>query len=264
MDDGSIFFVKVGTDENSKKWAHKEIAMYRFLQKNNYKYIPELVATNSDETAFAIEALSEGEDWDWSDAWTSERLEKTLAAMDTLANIPFTDEPGTLFDAHTISEADDGWQYLTASDEKQKRLNNMLHKANQHSLADSLDIATQASASKQFIFHNDALVHNDIRADNCAWNSRLKTVKLVDWNWAQPGDRRLDLAATLVSVHKSGFNILPYISRLDAAALRWMAGFWFNQAIEPIWLGGPEDLRPSQLQSAITSLELAKHCESLI
>lgn len=255
---GRTIFVKIGTDDNTKKWARKEIAIYHFLADKQYDHIPALIATNSDETAFAIEALPESDGWDWSNEWTAERLNVTLAAMNALAEIPFDNTSSELFEAHTLSEADDGWQYLAASDDKQKLLANLLRDTGHAALADSLDISAMAQQSKKFTFQNNALVHNDIRADNCAWNPRLKTVKLVDWNWMQPGDRRIDLAATLVSVHKSGFSVLPYASRLDADALCWMAGFWLNQAVEPIWPGGPEDLRPSQLQSAITSLELAK------
>ncbi|MDR3547707.1 MAG: hypothetical protein P4M11_05480 [Candidatus Pacebacteria bacterium] len=98
-----------------------------------------------------------------------------------------------------------------------------------------------------------------MRADNCAWNKDKREVKLVDWNWLELGDRRIDLAASLTHVQNSGFDVLKsYSDRLDPEALNWMAGFWLNAASQPIWEGGPEKLRDTQLQAGLTALRLAK------
>ncbi len=67
----------------------------------------------------------------------------------------------------------------------------------------------------------------------------------------------------LTHVHVSGFNVLQnHGERLDAGALRWMAGFWLEGASKPIWPGGPERLRDIQLQAGITALHLAEQVES--
>jgi aminoglycoside phosphotransferase (APT) family kinase protein len=125
-------------------------------------------------------------------------------------------------------------------------------------MAIKLDFAALAEHSSRFAFRNDVLVHNDVRADNCAWNAQTREVKLVDWNWIQLGDRRVDLAATLVHIHNAGFDVLSkHSSRLDHEALRWLAGFWFKSAVTPIWPGGPEHLRKLQLQAGITAYTLA-------
>src|SRR5690606_14124657 len=108
-----------------------------------------------------------------------------------------------------------------------------------------------------YIFADDSLVHYDIRADNCAWNKERGEVKIVDWNWTQPGDRDVDIAATLTNVKTSGHDLIEdLISELNPNALHWLAGFWFNSATNPLCPGGPENLRDFQLLSGVTALRL--------
>jgi thiamine kinase-like enzyme len=254
---GQRVFVKVGVDDVTKKWAKKEIEVYRFLQRHGYPFIPKFLAYNDDETSFALEALDK--DWDWSDTWTPERLATTLEAMDMLAAIEPTNRDKEYFSSETLNETDDGWQPLKASKELQETLVAKLCGAGYCNLADTLDITKEAERGAHFVFRHDALVHNDVRADNCAWNPKLQTVKLVDWNWTQLGDRRIDQAATLVHAHKAGLDVTKdYASRLDTDALQWMAGFWFKSAATPIWPGGPAHLRDFQLKSGVTALKLAE------
>jgi len=54
LPDGEEVFVKVGLEENTKKWAKKEIAVYRFLEKHHYPNAPRLIGVNAYETAFAL------------------------------------------------------------------------------------------------------------------------------------------------------------------------------------------------------------------
>lgn len=151
----------------------------------------------------------------------------------------------------------DGWATLQSSDELQTRLLDKLRAAGHDELADSLDISAEVRRSSKFEFRTDTLVHYDVRADNCAWNAAKNQVKLVDWNWAQYGDPRVDSSALLTQVQKSGLDISKtQASRLDADALQWLAGFWFNAAATPIWEGGPEHLRDFQLESGATAYKL--------
>ncbi|HJP96527.1 MAG TPA: phosphotransferase [Candidatus Saccharimonadales bacterium] len=258
LPDGTQVFVKLGMDENTKQWAKKEVAVYRFLQNNNYKYIPTLLSVNDDESAFAITAHTPEDGWNWNEDWTEDRINKTLEAMDALAALQPKGDDDRFFSEKAVTENDDGWKILLDSPDLRATLIKKLHGVGRGALADALDIAQEAKKSAQFVFRDDALVHNDVRADNCAWNPSAKEVKLVDWNWAQRGDRRIDLAATLTHVQKSGFAVLPqYASRLDGNALHWMAGFWFKAAATPIWEGGPEHLRDIQLFSGLTAWDLS-------
>jgi len=258
LTDGQEIFVKVGVDEDTKKWAHTEVQMYRFLQRHDYPFVPTLLAVNNDETSFALEVLKSGDGWDWSGISTSDRLAKTLEAMDLLASMTPADPLKEGIDTKTIFEYDDGWQAFMKFPERQRALTTKLRGNNQAQLAESLDFATMAEQSNRFVLNDDSLVHNDVRGDNCAWNPKLQTVKLVDWNWAGLGDRRIDVNAVLVSAQKNGLDVMhDYADRLDVNALKWLAGFWFNGAATPIWPGGPESLRDFQLQTGVVALDLA-------
>lgn len=252
-------FVKIGHDDLTKQWAHKEIQVYRFLQKLSFPFIPDLLAMNDDETAFALQSLDDG--WDWSDSWTIERLNETLKAMDDLAAIAPEGQDRKLFEKSFISETADGWRPLRESKELQRVLRDNLISVNRQELAGSINFDEHAQKSAGFVFERTALVHNDVRADNCAWNKELKTVKLIDWNWAQLGDRRIDVGAFLVHVHKTGFDISAYKDRLDKTALHWLAGFWLKSATQPLLEGGSEHaaLRDYQLTSGVIAFDLAQN-----
>ncbi len=258
LSDGMRAFVKVGVNDPTKQWAKKEVEVYRFLQRQNYPFIPQLLAYTNDETSFALEALTPEDGWNWSDEWTEERLAKTLEAMDVLAAI----EPGgndkDFFGVEMLNETNDGWQPLKASKEFQQTLLSKLRSADCSEIANVLDFSAEAERSANFPFRKDTLVHYDVRADNSPWHALRQAVRLVDWNWIQLGDRRIDLAALLVHVHQSGLDVTrAFGNRLHADALHWIAGFWLKAAATPIWPGGPAHLRDVQLRSAITALSLA-------
>jgi hypothetical protein len=258
LPDGSRVFVKAGVDDTTRRWATKEIAVYRFLNKYSYPYIPRLAAWNDEHTSFALEALLPDDGWDWSDSWNAERLERTLAAMDALAAITVAGEDFTLFNLRTLDEDDDGWHQLATSPQLQRALLTKLRDTGRDDMADTIDFAASAEHSSRFVFRRDVLVHNDVRADNCAWNPHTNGVKLIDWNWACLGDRRIDVAAMLVHTHSAGHDVLPrHAERLDPTALHWLAGYWFKSAATPIWPGGPQHLRKRQLHAGITAHTLA-------
>ncbi|MDB5204321.1 MAG: hypothetical protein JWP09_349 [Candidatus Taylorbacteria bacterium] len=252
-------FVKIGGDDRTKEWANKEIRSYAFLKDHSYKYIPQFLSTNEDQSGFAIEALLSENGWDWKDNWSDERLQATLVATDALADIKPDSKYAELLKP-VISDDDNGWPKLFASKELQASIREKLSEFDKDLILGGIN--SHVEKASHFKVRHDTLVHDDVRADNCAWNAQLKEVKLVDWNWLELGDRRLDLAAFLVHIHKDGFDVLKdHRNRLDADALHWMAGFWFEAASKPIWPGGPEKLRNIQLRAGITALKLSKEIE---
>ena len=254
---GRRVFVKIGVDSMTKQWAHKEVAVYRFLRQRGFEHVPELLAVNTDETAFVLEAFPSETGWDWQENWTEERLDKTLAVLDELANLTPQASELAIFTDDPLTEVAGGWPDLIKSPDLQKTLLAKLQTAGQQVLAQELDIATLAKEAASFRFRNDRLIHLDVRADNCAWNAKTKQIRLVDWNWAQLGDRRIDLAVLLVHAQKSGCEVLPkYTDRLDADALLWLAGFWLMSAAKPIWPGGPNHLRDFQLRAGVSALSI--------
>jgi hypothetical protein len=260
MPDGMKVFVKIGIDEESKHWAQKEIAIYLFLQKHHFPCIPKFLTCNQDRTGFALEALVPENGWDWTETWDTKRLDATLTAMDRLAAIIPSKEEKRLFGPKGIAHDADGWQTLQSSSEKQALLRHKLEESGHYDLASTLDITAIAAKSARYAFHNTVVTHQDVRADNCAWNAEKQRVALIDWNWTQMGDRNIDTNAMLVHVYKSGFTALDiYRDHLDAAALEWLAGFWLNASTNPLRANSSpnQHLREYQLASGVTALDLA-------
>lgn len=255
---GNQVFVKCAVNESTETWTRREIKVYAFLERHDFSHIPRLLAHNSDTTGFALEALLPEDGWNWQPEWDETRLKATLTAMNELAALQPNDVDTILMSEHVFGEADNGWSALEQSVAAQKLLRQKLITAGRKDVAE-IDFAHAADQSRHFAFANDTLVHHDVRADNCAWHAGTGQVKLVDWNWMQLGDRRIDLGGFLVHVHKSGFDVLAnHADLLDRGALHWLAGFWFNAAAAPIWPGGPNDLRDHQLQSGLVAWDLAR------
>ncbi len=256
LPDSNNVFIKIGTNEHTKRWAAKEIESYAFLAEHGYSHIPHLLSINADKTGFAIDALLTADGWDWSNTWSKERVDATLAAMDALAAIT-PDSKYTELLKPIIKDTHNGWPKLLANIEDLEGLQIKLQSTSAYDVVENLTAHVEKAAA--YTLSHDTLVHDDVRADNCAWNKTTGEAKLVDWNWLELGDRNIDLAAMLVHVHASGFDVLKdHAVRLNPAALHWMAGFWLEAARQPIWHGGPEKLRDTQLRSGITALELSQ------
>lgn len=258
LPNGRHVFAKLGLHEHTKEWAKKEIGVYRFLNRQGYSYIPELLAVNEDESGFALAACLPEDGWNWKEEWSERRLAKTLEALDALAAIKPQGTDLKYFSEKALDESKDGWGPLVETADLRAKLLEKLKDAGKDHLAATLNFETEAAKSKRFVFQNTFLVHNDLRADNCAWNPKTQEVRIVDWNLTQMGDRRIDLSATLTHIHKYGFDVLPMCKdRLDADALHWLAGYFLKQSAMPIWDGGPDHLRDFQLLAGMTALDLA-------
>jgi hypothetical protein len=115
-----------------------------------------------------------------------------------------------------------------------------------------------AEVSSKFVFNNDTLVHYDIRADNCAWNPSKQKVCLIDWDWAQMGDSRIDRSSLLINVSRSGYDITKFKRKLDKHATQWLAGFWLASSTKDALDSDRGSLRKSQLETALVALNLLK------
>lgn len=181
--------------------------------------------------------------------------------MDALASIPLTETEKVLFGQGMVSPGMDGWKQLAASAEKQKALIEYLQASDYKDLAMNIDILAFAKEAGDFTIEANTLVHNDVRADNCAWNPKLQAVRLVDWNWLQVSDRRIDTNALLVHAYGCGFEITEkYRDCLDTGALLWLAGIWFNgvTSSSPQNTSEKSALRDYQLASGVRALQLRK------
>ena len=255
LDEGRAVFVKIGVNEQTRAWAQKEVRVYARLQELGFAFSPRLLASSPDATGFALEALTPRDGWDWSDRWSTERLDRALAATDDLAAL----DPGSFDPAlttPTLTERADGWPRLDPLTPRTLALYPKLEALGAGDLIGLVE--ARAGRSSRFSARFDTLIHLDVRSDNCAWRAATREVGLVDWNWLQVGDRRIDHAALLTTVHLSGFDVTDrHADRLDAEALTWMAGYWFLASTRPMWPGGPAILRDIQFKAAVTALRLA-------
>lgn len=252
LPEGKVF-VKIGVDETTNNWIKREIQIYQILQKHKYSHCPQLVSVKDDLTAFAIEAKDKSEGWDWTNNWSPERLSRTLEAMDDFALLVPDSVEKDFFSSDNGLENENGWEAIvTDSNLKMIVLDRV------RSLG-SDTIVSLSQLNSEYVFDKTALVHNDVRADNCAWNKSRNEVALVDWNWAQLGDRRIDVNAVLVDVAMSGLDVASFQkNRLDKNALIWLAGFWLKSASAKISASSNlSSLIDFQIRSGITALELS-------
>ena len=231
---GEEVFVKVGTDDKTKAYNAKEIAVYRLLEEHGYPHAPRLVSVSEAGTEFALEALTAKQGWEWP-TWTEPELSKALEAMDALAEVPLTDAQGAVLRAtRSLSEENGGWRTLAESIDEQAAVRKKLAIAGHESFANMIDFDAMADWEAGFSFDQGQLVHYDVRSYNCAWNEAQEAVKLVDFDWAMPGDQRVAFAMCLADAHSPGLDVRKqHRSRLDPDALTWAAGYWLKGTLKP-------------------------------
>lgn len=257
LPDKTRVFVKIGIGDTTRKWIQKEVRVYKTLNEYGYVHAPELLATNEDETGFALDALDQNGGWEWDTPWTQERLAATLAAMDELAAIPHSIFQQDILNDQPEDITVNPWLMPHLTGQDKKFLTNKLHEVAVPELATLLD---HLQYTFQFSPTERRLVHYDVRADNCAWNPTRSKVKLVDWNWLHLGSREIDTNALLVNVYKSGLDpSVDFSDRLDRQALLWLSGYWLSSSTQPEAgnIAGRTSLRAYQFDSAVTAYKLA-------
>ncbi len=245
---GQRLFVKIGTNDATKSWINKEVKVYAWLKKAGYPYIPKVVAVT--DGALALEDLS---DWNFTNDWTTEKLDGLLKALDELAALP-VDPDTSLFQ---FDELFNGWKELAGDDTSFVSAAKVLAATGTTLTKDDcMSFANQTKDCEK----GRELVHDDARADNTAYDPHSGKVKLIDWNWCALGNHKLDQTALLVNVQKNGFEVLPrYKDRIDARSALFLAGFWLYHGVQPIWEGGDPSLRQLQLQNALIAYNWRRH-----
>jgi len=254
---GEKVFVKRATSKGTKARLEKEIAVYKILEDHMFASCARLLAIADDKTGLALEALVEDDGWEWSTDWTHERLAATLEAMDALAALELTREEKDFLTVGAFDEVNEAWVEDYSEKGFIDALHRRIHKQGHRDTLGDIDFTTLAARARSYTFHNTNLVHNDVRRDNCAWNQQRDEVRLIDWDWAQLGDRRIDVNSLLVNAYKGGIDVVhAFRTRVDAEALAWLANYWFMSAATPIWEGGNDELRDFQLDSAVSAYEM--------
>lgn len=249
--DGQAVFVKIGRHAKDTAWINKERAVYAWLAHVGYQFAPQLLAES--EGALAIEDLSA---LDWSPQWSEAKLTAALQAMEALATLTPQAQANRLFERDEPEP--NYWRLLLADQAKlqslSERFPDTINPAVVAGYADQLDAYQPATST---------LIHNDVRSDNLAYDPVRHIVKMIDWNWTTLGNQADDMVAFLVSVQRSGFDVLAqHADKMDYQAALFCAGFWFHEGSKspPADVAKAESLREHQLDSALVALQFSHAC----
>jgi hypothetical protein len=252
LSDDRDFFLKLAQDSKNAQWVNKEISVYKILNRHGYQYTPRLIVNDSARRGFLTFALSEKDGWEWRNEWDDKRLEATFVAMNALADIELTQDDKQIFNSNRGSYFHNGWIAINKNYDKTRfaydRIDNKI----------GLDILKELYAIHDFTPKRDTLVHNDLRGGNTAYSKEQGIVMLVDWPWAEIGDKNLDTNALLVNVSCSGMKLSSkYQKLLRQKELHWLAGFWLDCAFKT-WHEDKINVSESFIKSANKALFLAK------
>jgi hypothetical protein len=216
LDDGRSAFVKVGVTELTAEWLRQEQRMYAELRG---PFMAELLgwADEDDAPMLILEDLS---DCGWPPPWTDARVQSVLA---TLAQVAATPPPAWLVQSSEARWIADGWARV--AEDPAPLLSTRIVSAAW--LDEALPVL--ATAGNPSVIAGDELCHFDVRSDNLCFRADGSAV-LVDWNLAEVGNARLDVAFWLPSLLLEGGpkpeSVLP-----DAGAeAAVVAGFFASRA----------------------------------
>jgi hypothetical protein len=224
--DGSTVFVKVPTNDVTRRMLEQEIEAYVALGRQ--PFAPEVLAATPE--VLVLEDLSRSR---WPPPWGSGDVDRVLATAELVAGtatgpLPSIEERwgGDIrcwgevdVDAVAGLGFDRGW------------------------VARLTDAGREIEASATF--DGDALLHMDLRSDNlCLAGDR---VVLVDWNGACRGERGLDEAVWAPSLALEGgpdpWDLLP---RAAVHHVAFLTGYFASRAPLPTIPDAPR-VRPFQL-----------------
>ncbi|MBC8101309.1 MAG: aminoglycoside phosphotransferase family protein [Cytophagales bacterium] len=243
LEDGNRVFVKAATTDHTARWLRIEARVYDALAGS--AFLAERLAwhDDSDEPFLVLEDLSESH---WPPPWNPGQVESTLAALASVREsrhrIPFAlerieDDRANFASWHRVATEPSPFLSL-----------GLCSRAWLEAALPPL-IAAEAVAP----LAGEDLLHLDVRSDNVCFRPGSGEAVLVDWNWVCIGNRDLDIAGWLSSLH-SETGILPETLLPGGggfAAL--LSGFWAYRAGTPPPPGAPRvrEVQKRQLQSAL-------------
>ena len=237
--DGRSAFVKVGVTDLTAEWLRREHRMYSDLRA---PFMAELLVWADDDDApmLILEDLSSCA---WPPPWTDDRVASVLA---TLAQVAATPPPPWLTPSAEARWIADGWSRV-AEDPAPLLSTGVVP-------ADWLERALPVllAAGDPSVIDGDGLCHFDVRSDNLCFRADGSAV-LVDWNLAEIGNARLDVAFWLPSLVLEG-GPLPESVLPDAAPeAAVVAGFFASRCGLPVIPTAPSvrDFQKRQLTAAL-------------
>lgn len=239
LDDGRSVFVKAAVNDLTAGWLRKESRLYRELRA---PFMAELLGwvDEGGRPMLILEDLSEAH---WPPPWTDGHVEAVVRAMTEVAAIP----PPSWLPASSLAEyVADGWARVAEDPAPLLRTGLIERGWLLRALPSLVEAAARAEIS------GDRLCHFDVRSDNLCFRSDGSVV-LVDWNFAEVGNPRLDLAFWLPSLALEGGprpeSVLPDADG-EAAVV---AGYFASRCGEPPIPDAPgvRDMQKRQLGVAL-------------
>ena len=247
LDDGSTAFVKVATEELTASAIRDEHASYSALR--GAPFMPRYIGFHDDgeRPVLAIEDLSAAS---WPPPWSRDRITAVLRCLDDVAITP--PPPGLPRAADDHLGLRRCWSEIEHEPEPFFRL----ALCSEDWLSRALPVLRDAAETAPL--DGDELLHFDVRSDNICFRPDGRAM-LVDWNWTSVGNRWLDIAAWLRSLHaESGpppHDIAPDVPPGLASIV---ASYFCFHAGQPAITGWPH-VRSVQLRQATTALPWAAH-----
>jgi hypothetical protein len=241
LDSGATAFVKVATDELTASWLRDEHLVYSMLRGS--PFMPGYVGFYDDgeRPVLALEDLSGA---DWPPPWTRDRVNAVLRCLDEVSGTPAPEGLPLVADDHLGLR--EGWREIEHEPEPFLRLGLCSERWLSHALPTLLEAARSAPLD------GGALLHFDVRSDNVCF--RRGQALLVDWNWTSVGNRWVDVAAWLPSLHAEAGpapeEVAPEIPPALAAVV---ASYFCAHAGRPPIPTAPQ-VRRTQLAQARTAL----------
>ena len=192
LDDGTTAFVKVATDELTASWIRDEHTPYSALRRA--AFMPRFIGFHDDgeRPVLAIEDLSGAA---WPPPWSTDRIDSVLRCLDDVAAT--RPPPGLPRAADDLLGLRRCWSQVEHDPEPFLRLG----LCSEDWLSDALPPLREAAESAPL--DGGELLHFDVRSDNICFRPDGRAA-LVDWNWTSVGNRWLDVAAWLPSLHAEG------------------------------------------------------------
>ncbi len=213
--DGRTAFVKVAVNKLTAEWLRKEHRMYAELSA---PFMPDLRAWADDGEApmLVLEDLSSCA---VAPPWTDTRVDAVLA---TLREVAATPPPAWLAESAEARWIADGWSRV-ADDPTPLLGTGMVTRS-------WLDAAlpTLLDASGPHVIAGRELCHFDVRSDNLFFRADGSAV-LIDWNIAEIGNARLDVAFWLPSLALEGGPPPEAILPAAAPEAAVVAGFFASR-----------------------------------
>jgi hypothetical protein len=236
--DDRTAFVKAAVDDLTATWLRDEYRVYTVVQED---FLPEVIgwADDGEWPTLVLEDLSAAH---WPPPWSGDEVASLLSTLERVASTP---PPAELPSLESRRAELAGWELV--ADDPEPFLSVGL--ASRAWLEESLPALI--AASQACVLGGEDFLHFDVRSDNvCFLRGR---VVLVDWNWAAVGNRVLDVAAWLPSLHAEGGPAPEEILPDQPAAASVIAGFFAARAGLPELTDAPL-VRRVQLDQLRTAL----------